>query len=276
MLISGSIGITILEKDNKIIILMADDHSNTTYCNNNGMENHKEIKNYLEDELKNNNQILLEEIPRDGFKLQELWPESPHTQDLKNLFLDNKEITGIDIRPYLVPFSWDVLEIDKKMINFLMVEYISKICDFFKLKGDFYNKLFHPLMKKVIVMNKGLGRNLNYLKKKFNAIKSKVIKDNKTIGYYFNNEKGFLMEFSNLCDEIMELYTILNSLTTEKKSIIHAGLFHAHNMLKWLIYSYDFKVIYKNGIIEYQPKLDSKNVSACIYLPGLNKFGFKD
>ena len=32
--ISGSIGVTILKKDNKIVIVLADDHSNKIYCNN--------------------------------------------------------------------------------------------------------------------------------------------------------------------------------------------------------------------------------------------------
>ena len=86
MLISGSIGITLLKKNNKIIVLLADDHSNSSYCDNKGLDKHQDIKNYLEKELKKENKILLEEVPRDGFELEELWPESEHTQDLKTYF----------------------------------------------------------------------------------------------------------------------------------------------------------------------------------------------
>ena len=38
MEISGSIGITILKNKDKIIILLADDHSNSSYCDNIGMD----------------------------------------------------------------------------------------------------------------------------------------------------------------------------------------------------------------------------------------------
>jgi len=85
MLISGSIGIIIFKKRNKIIYLLSDDHSNKVYCSNNGLE-HKDIDDFLKDELEEGSQILLEEVPRDGFSLKELWPDSPHTQSLKDLF----------------------------------------------------------------------------------------------------------------------------------------------------------------------------------------------
>ena len=60
MFISGSIGVTILKKKNKIIIILADDHSNSSYCDNNS-KNHTSIKEYLEQELNTGDQILLEE-----------------------------------------------------------------------------------------------------------------------------------------------------------------------------------------------------------------------
>ena len=41
--------------------------------------------NELFTRLVNDNQIILEEVPRHGVRLHELWATSPHTQDLKNL-----------------------------------------------------------------------------------------------------------------------------------------------------------------------------------------------
>ena len=159
MLISGNIGITILENNNKIIILLADDHSNTKYCDSNSLDYHIDIKDFLKKALDSEQQILLEEIPRDGFNLQELWPNSPHTQNLKTLFLDNIDINGIDIRPYLIPFSWENLETDTspELRNYSIIKYINKLNEFFKLEGNFYNKIFYPIMKKVIIYNNGLG-----------------------------------------------------------------------------------------------------------------------
>jgi hypothetical protein len=269
MLISGSIGITILENNNKIIILLADDHSNTVYCDNNSLDYHIDIKDFLKKELDNEQQILLEEIPRDGFNLQELWPNSPHTQNLKNLFLNNKEINGIDIRPYLLPFSWDNLEIDStpELSEYSIIKYISKLNDFFKLEGDFYNNIFYPIMKKVIIYNNGLGKNLIHIKDKFIKLRKEIYQLDKPIKYYFNNKRYILEEISNICDEIMEFNTLLNVFTTNKKSIIHAGLFHSFNMLTWLINSYNFKVLYKNGINQFPPNESRNDIKACVYVP---------
>ena len=58
MQISGSIGVTILKNNDKIIILLADDHSNSSYCDNEGFKNHQSIKDYLEKELKFYNLFL--------------------------------------------------------------------------------------------------------------------------------------------------------------------------------------------------------------------------
>ena len=72
----------------------------------------------------------------------------------------------------------------------------------------------------------------------------------------------------------MEFNTLLNVFTSHRKSIIHAGLSHSYNMLNWLIKSYNFKVVYKNGINTFQPKIIStKRYNSCIFLPGVNKFG---
>ena len=269
MEISGSIGVTILKNKDKVIILLADDHSNSSYCEDNGFKNHKNIKEYLQTELDKGSQILLEEVPRDGFELQELWPESPHTQSLKHFFLQDNNVTGIDIRPYLIPFSWENLETDTspELRNYSIIKYINKLNEFFKLKGDFYNKIFYPIMKKVIIYNNGLGKNLIHIKNKFIRLRKEIYQLDKPISYYFDNKKYILEEISNICDEIMEFNTLLNVFTTNKKSIIHTGLFHSFNILTWLLNSYNFNVIYKNGINQFPPNKSSNDIKACVYIP---------
>ena len=269
MLISGNIGITILENNNKIIILLADDHSNTKYCDSSSLDYHINIEDFLKKALDSEQQILLEEIPRDGFNLQELWPNSPHTQNLKTLFLDNIDINGIDIRPYLIPFSWENLETDTspELRNYSIIKYINKLNEFFKLEGNFYNKIFYPIMKKVIIYNNGLGKNLIHIKNKFIRLRKEIYQLDKPISYYFDNKKYILEEISNICDEIMEFNTLLNVFTTNKKSIIHTGLFHSFNILTWLINSYNFNVIYKNGINQFPPNKSSNDIKACVYIP---------
>lgn len=280
MLVSGSIGVTVLEKNNKIIILLADDHSNKIYCNSVikklDNENHINIKDFLKDVLYKGNQILLEEIPRDNFELEELWPDSPHTQDLKNLFLSESKITGIDIRPYLIPFSWEIADTEKNLGNMSIKEYLSNLEDFFNLRGKFYNKIFYPTLKLIKVHNKGLGKNILFLKKKYVSLKKEIEGNNQNVAFYLKNKKYILENISILCDEIMEFNTILNAFINDKKSIIHAGLFHSNNILKLLLNLYNFKVIYKNGVNNFPPKLSQSQIPSCIFLPGLKKFGFKD
>ena len=275
MFISGSIGITMLRNNKKILFLLADDHSNDTYCINN-LKDHIDVTQFLKKELEDGTQILLEEVPRDGFDLEELWPDSPHTQSLKNFFLNEDKIIGIDIRPYLVPFSSDILNIENDLMNLSIHKYIEQLNDFFHLKGVFYTKIFHPTIKKIIIQNKGLGKHLQHLKDKFSDIKKKIGSEDKDMNYYYENNKYILEDISNLCDEIMDFNTLLNMFTSNKKSIIHAGLYHSNNMLKWLITSYNFKVIYKNGINQFPPDNISKEYASCIYLPGIHIFGFKD
>ena len=55
MYISGSIGITILKnlKNKKRIVLLADDHSKKVYCDDKTLDQHYEIKEFLENELEN-------------------------------------------------------------------------------------------------------------------------------------------------------------------------------------------------------------------------------
>ena len=81
--IYGTIGYTVLKNpntNNKIIIL-ADMHDKLPEC-----VNQTNISNWFESKI-NSSKILLEEVPRDNVTLHELWSESPHTQNLKNLFL---------------------------------------------------------------------------------------------------------------------------------------------------------------------------------------------
>ena len=80
--IYGTIGYTVLKNistNNKIIIL-ADMHDTLPSCTN-----QTNISDWFKSKFKSS-KILLEEVPREGFKLEELWPQSPHTQELKKLF----------------------------------------------------------------------------------------------------------------------------------------------------------------------------------------------
>ena len=57
--LSGATGYTILSRNNKVILLLADIHDGVNYCNRN--QPHIKISDFLK-KKKNNNQILLEEF----------------------------------------------------------------------------------------------------------------------------------------------------------------------------------------------------------------------
>ena len=272
MLLSGSIGVIILKKKSKIIYVLSDDHSNSIYCSNNG-NNHKDISKFLKDKLELGEQILLEEVPRDGFELKELWPDSPHTQNLKNLFLETDNIHGIDIRPYLIPFSWDVFEIEgesSKFKNIKLIDYLDKLNKFFKAKGPFFTKIFNPAYKSIKLRNSGLGKQLNSIRKYYFNILDKI-DGKKSVYYYFIYDRCILDMIDILCSNIMEFYTILLAFSTNKKSYIHTGLFHSNSIFKQLIGNYNFTIHYKHGTISYPPK--NNQVISCTLLPNNPKFG---
>lgn len=265
MLLSGSIGIVILKKNKKIIYLLSDDHSNNVYCSNNS-NNHSYIHTFLESELNKGNQILLEEVNRDGANLKELWTSTKHTQDLKNLFLTNKNINGIDIRPYLIPFSWEILDINMTE-DMSIKQYISNLNDFFNCSGYFFQTIFKPVYKSIIIKNSGLGKHLYDAHNLYKNIIANIDLS-KNVYYYFQNKKNILYDINTVCDMIMEFYTILLSFTCHKKSYIHVGLFHSHNILDYLVKHYNFNIIYKNGTNTFPPYLSK--IDACTIVPTLD------
>ena len=268
MFISGSIGVIILKNNKKIITVLADDHSNSVYCKNQDMS----IKDYLKDKINKGDQVLLEEVPRDNFKLKELWPDTLHTQELKKLFLEDKRVTGVDIRPYLIPFSFQVVQIDKKLLDFPIKKYMSLLDDFFELKGHFYKEIVSPVIKNLKIKNSGLGKHLKKLLSDYKKIKKELnnYSPSAPIHEFFYGNTLLLNKISLLADNIMEFYTLLNAFKTEKFSIIHTGLFHSSTIIDLLTSIYQFKIIYKNGNNEYTGQ---RSHTSCIYLPGNEEFG---
>jgi hypothetical protein len=108
-IIYGTVGITLLSKGVHNVIVMADNHDTLPEC-----QNKINVAEWFGKKM-GTSKILLEEVPRQGNKLVELWKESPHTQQLKDLYLENPDtIPGMDIRPFVIPFSFEVLnEIDE-------------------------------------------------------------------------------------------------------------------------------------------------------------------
>jgi len=262
--ISGSIGYTLLtNKDIKILVL-ADMHSKLPYCDNDGI--------FVSDWFKKkfNSKILLEEVPRLGTQLKELWPSSPHTQKLKETYLENSTvIQGIDIRPFLIPFSWE-LSFDNKIPDVHLKNYLSYINLFCNLKSNFLRNDLKNIYTKEYLSKSLLG--LHYLKIK-KLIKNFVLTNKKLLEYKIKdlakNNTIVLEKINEIISFIMEWYIvakIYQSLLNDKKNIIvHAGLVHTTNLIFLLQKIYNFKIVSEEGLTNFDNHQNPNN--GCLHLP---------
>lgn len=275
--IYGTIGFVFLTKGNRKIIILADQHDTLPEC-----DNKINIAIWFKKKF-NSSKILLEEVPREDNKLIELWQESPHTQELKKLYLDNPTIiSGIDIRPFMIPFSWEVLEqIDtlNKNYNMDMIEFLKEIDNFFSLQNTFImNSLSNYNVN--ILKDTLLGEHYLLIKKKYEKFLVELNNEElltQQIRYLNDKHNTKLSILNNLLDDIMEWYICAQiELYNDKSIIIHAGLAHTDKVIKLLQTHYKFEIKYQEGInsmssISFDPR------SGCIQVPQEidNQFGGK-
>ena len=263
MKISGAIGITILKNDSdKFIIIFSDAHSSLPYCKN----NYENIDVWLKKRLNNKYQILLEEVPRLNSEFIELWPTSLHTQKLKNLYLKNKnEIFPVDIRPFLLPFSWELIDSDYILGEITLYKYLKNLRLIFNKNSKFYKNIIVNLIKLKIKKKSGIGKHFAEIKEYFNLfLKANDKIMNKDLNYIFANNYNILELINLITNCIMEWFIILKIFSTEKISVVHTGLAHSREIVRILNYKYDFKKIYEYGIVD---NLDNENIISCIFIP---------
>ena len=269
MNLSGSIGYTLLSKNKKKILIFADAHSDVEYCKDNFVKI-SELFNKL---LNNDNyQILLEEVNRNNVELDELWPESEHIQNLKKLYLKNKNlIIPIDIRPQFYKFSWEIFLNDKykKFGDIKLNDYLENLNLFFfkdKIDKKKYNLKLNDKIKKLIIDE----NYYNNLKNNFDRLKnsySDYLKTydnflNKKLIDIYNIDQNVFHLLDKLLSSIMEWYCTLIMLTTNKISILHAGLFHSREIVKILLNDFKFNIIENYGITS----MPSFNLKSCVIL----------
>lgn len=266
MKIFGAIGYTILEKDDKKIIIFADNHDQLPKCDHN-----VNMATWLRSKFNSSTIFLEEVIPDSSMSLNELWTNSTHTQQLKNLYRDNPDIiNATDIRPYLIPYSWEILD-DIKNNNqkneFTLKAYLRDIDNFFSLK---FNKIFKNLSNynKNSLKNTKLGRHFIILKRIYGRFLLKYKEFmNKSMHTIHKINKSILHQINYILDNIMEWYTCAHvDLNKNKSAILHTGLLHSENIIFWLIENYGYKEIIKNGINRLYDS-DDDNVNGCITLP---------
>ena len=248
-------------------------HSNLPYCKKDGI--------FISDWFKNkyNSKILLEEVPRVGPVLKELWPSSPHTQKLKEEYIKNSHIIqGVDIRPLLIPFSWE-LAYDDYTPSVNLKEYLELINLFFTLKLDFIKNDLKHIYSEEFLKKKKLGKHFLILKRIIiRLIKKNKIYLDKDIKDVIKNNKKLLQQINNILSDIMEWYIIAKiyqginenknyqGINENKTSfIIHAGLAHTTNIINLLKNYYNYKIINDFG----RTNMHNLNIEStgCLYLP---------
>lgn len=272
--LNGSIGYTLLhnEKSDTYILILADNHAELSYC----MNNNKFISDWLKEKMDTVN-IILEEVPRDdNIKLGELWATSPHTQKLKELFLNRPDaINGFDIRPHLIPFTLKV-DTDNSRLNLL--HYFSFINSFYKIEHENCKKWLGPIYSVDFFRNSHLGYHFAKNKKEIKEtilpkIQSYLLMDIHELKKENNDLFKLIDEMVDyLLSNIMEWFClaliykkIYDSKNKKRNFIIHAGLYHTQNIIKNLIEIYNFKIVKQEGSNHMDEIFN--NPSGCLQLP---------
>ena len=247
--LSGIIGITILEKNNKFYIFLYDDHNNDKYCKKELnfvpellkiFNNKREIKTsfFIEDYKENNKDYYI-------------WNNIKHLNEFNKYLKINKNKLNwylTDIRLYI----GNIFNIDelKKNLNFLF--------DLDEIKND---NIYLIKLKKEIndfcFNNKLVNKLFLKLKDKYTKIRKLNKNDNSLFQFFF---KGYLIkdlnfddtrfELDYIIDNLMELYLIINIIKYKKDiNIFYYGLFHCINIVNYLKNS-GCSVVYENGVVE--------------------------
>jgi hypothetical protein len=280
--VSGSVGYTLLEHNNIYRLILSDVHGGVTYC----IQDSTMISSFLND-LSSDNSVLLEEVITGKFNLEELFSGSPHTQELKRLSNTNNKIKSVDIRPLLLPFSWELVNSNNNLANFTLIKYISLINSFFNLESELYNNYIIDNIKNMhnnkIKHTISPCTHFNELQRLFIEFKnnnSNMMES--TILYIYNNDINILHRINNICSMIMEWYIILLIYNNIKNSILHVGLAHSNRIIDLLTLVYGFKLIKQGGINKMTEVENINTPSSCILIPSditkkykyNKKFGF--
>jgi hypothetical protein len=258
--IYGSIGYTILQLNYKKVIILSDMHDVLKPCNKNEIFISKWLENKI---IKNKSKILLEEVPTDHNNLKLLWSQSPHTNELKKLYLEKSHlIEGVDIRLLLIPFSLELINDIKPDIY--IYEYLEIINNFFSLifsKLDNFNYFKLKNLKKSLIGKHFIKIKNNYkifLLKYINILNKKILEN-------INND--FINDFNDILNDIIEWYTCACIFEFSNKSIIiHIGLYHAEKIINLLINIYNFKIINIYGVNNIEQTNDIIEHDGCVML----------
>lgn len=268
MNISGATGYTILfnKELNKRILLFSDIHDEVNYCKN--INNFINIDKFLSTKM-HTGQVLLEEtVHHPSLNLVDLWPNAKHTQDLKVLLKKYpSKIIPTDIRPLLIPFSWQFIENNDMYKNITLEKYLSLFTKFFSKEGIVWKEYIFSYLEFIdpTIRKKLIEVHFEQLKKDYNNKLSKF--RNNILGDIYKNEYEYLQNIDIINSYIMEWYILILIFSDRRDSIIHTGLSHSHNIIRLLKESYGFAILEQKGLNDITKFNENMIVDACIINP---------
>jgi hypothetical protein len=265
--LSGSVGYTFLKNNNIHVLLLADIHDGVEYCK----QNSKMIAQWL-DETSNKYTILLEEVKGD-YKLTDLWPGSKHTQELKKLNHDSNKVIPVDIRPQLIPFSWELAKTTNDLGKTTLASYIKLLKDFFRNTLDSNDIMVQNNIINMKQVQSTNNSNESYISPEYHLQQLKKIFDdylatyksimNSCIEDIIKKNVDCLERINNIISMIMEWYIVVLTYNNSHNTIIHIGLAHSKRVLDLLLKVYRFTTIEEYGINKIAD-VNSITPSSCI------------
>lgn len=263
--LSGAVGYVILDNGNKKIIVLSDVHDGLNYC----IKESVMINDFLKNHSRTSQVLLEEATPEKINELKPLWTGSTHTMDLRSLVMKDRNIIPIDLRPLLLPFSWEIMNHKETYKQMKLHQYLNLIHYFFIGKGLSWKRYILPELNKINPEYKNkLLKHLQEIANEFNEIYTETKESDKTVEFYFKNKLYVLKHINDIVSYIMEWYSIILMINEKQNSIVHLGLAHSDRLIKELKDRYNFKYITGDGINSMSNL--SKIKSACVNLNGFN------
>lgn len=209
-----------------------------------------------------------------------MWPNADHTRQLKILKENHKNVIPTDIRPYLIPFSWQLLESSEnsqsasainKYKELSINKYLFYFSEFFKQRGKVYERFILPYYEFIEDEDKKI------LIKIFSAIKNLFIKnfkkyENLTLNEILKKDEDYMHSIDNINSLIMEYYILLLIFSDKRDSIIHTGLAHSSRLKIILVEEFKFKIVEDVSMTQIENYTGSDNTNACILNPSNSEF----
>ena len=267
--LSGATGYTILEKENKTVILLADIHDGVSYCLQNSSEK-VDIDVFLKDKS-STHQVVLEESLNEMENLTDLWPNAVHTRKLKELKEKNDDILPTDIRPYLIPFSWQLAESNDNYKKLKINKYLYYFKIFFNKKGKVYERYIFPYYE-YIDQNDRLQLINIFIFIEDLFLKTYQKYDGLTIEEILSKDEDYMYSIDNINSLIMEYYILLLILSDKRDSVIHTGLAHSTRIKSILKEEFGYEIKEDHGMTHISQYTGSDSTKACILNPKFSEF----